>query len=477
MTSRQVGIVAIARPTFDVPYAEQVAAAAWGVIAGLPGVDVVGSAELALDVDSLETALTPIRDTELDAVVIIQATFADSTLAAAVAAANPAPIVLWAVPEARTGGRLRLNSLCGINLAAYALRRSGKDYRYLLGEPETPGVDTLLLDAISDTPPLPPGTTDRGSFTINDDARAAAHRVAVRLGESTVGLIGERPDGFEPCDYDPVALANTTGTRVDAIGLPRLFAAASAADPVARTKLREEVESSLAGVDALDSESVDRSLELGLGMRRLVEDRGWTGFATRCWPECFTEFGGAACTPMSLCNSAGVPGCCEADVYGSVTSIILQELTGAPAFVADLVDLDFADNTGVLWHCGLAPIEMAATEPAPRATIHSNRAMPLLNEFTLRAGPVTLARLSQSGNEQRLLIGGGVILARPPAFSGTSGVIRFDAAATDVFRTIMREGLEHHYGVAYGDLRSRLHALADELDLPTVALTERIWAS
>jgi hypothetical protein len=63
------------------------------------------------------------------------------------------------------------------------------------------------------------------------------------------------------------------------------------------------------------------------------------------------------------------------------------------------------------------------------------------------------------------------MLERRPAFSGTSGVIRFDAPATDVFATIMGEGLEHHYGVAYGEMRAGLYALADELDIPTLALT------
>jgi L-fucose isomerase-like protein len=97
--------------------------------------------------------------------------------------------------------------------------------------------------------------------------------------------------------------------------------------------------------------------------------------------------------------------------------------------------------------------------------------MPLLGEFALKPGRVTLARLSQSGNQQRLLIGGGEMLSRPPAFAGTSGVIRFDSPAADVFTTIMSEGLEHHYGLVYGDIRSELHGLAGELDVQVVALT------
>jgi L-fucose isomerase-like protein len=446
--------------------------AAIAVLTGMAGVEVVGGSGIALDAESLASSLAPLRDEVLDAIVVVQASFADSTLVAEVAAANPAPIVLWAVPEERTGGRLRLNSFCGINLAAYTLRRAGREYRYLLSDPSRPDAETALANAI-----VPHG----GASVAHDDAavlgddgdgpgvRAAA--VAAALAETTVGLIGRRPDGFEPCDYEPETLMRLTGVRVDPIGLPHLFSTAAATEEESRGSLRREVAESLIGIDTLDQAGVDRSLELHTGMQRLIADRGWGAFATRCWPECFTEYGGAACTAMALCNSAGVPGCCEADVYGSVTSVILQQLTDAPPFVADLVDLDFEDDTGVLWHCGLAPLEMAAAEPAPRATIHSNRAMPLLNEFVLRPGRVTIARLSQAGNESRLVVGGGEMLSRPPAFTGTSGVIRFDASAAHVFDSIMREGLEHHYGIAYGDVRAELYALADELDIAVVALT------
>jgi L-fucose isomerase-like protein len=469
MTTRRIGFVAIARPTFDVEYAQQVATAAREVLASLSDIEVVGSSRLALDADSLEAALTPLGGT-VDAVVVLYASFADSTLVREVTQVGPAPIVLWAVPEPRSGGRLRLNSFCGINLAAYALRQAGRNYRFILCDPASADAADSLRETIHGDHGEA-ATASRPPMAVDAAARVTAERVVERLAKSTVGLIGERPDGFEPCDYDAATLSALAGVRVEEIGLPRLFSAAASSDAAERDRLRGRVSTALTGVDDLDDDGVDRSLELHLGMRHLADQHNWSAFATRCWPECFTEYGGAACTAMSLANSAGVPGCCEADVYGSVTSLILQELGGSPAFIADLVDLDFADDTGVLWHCGLAPLEMSAADPAPRATIHSNRAMPLLGEFALKPGRVTLARLSQSGNQQRLLIGGGEMLSRPPAFAGTSGVIRFDAPAADVFTTIMSEGLEHHYGLVYGDIRSELHGLAGELSVQVVALT------
>ena len=63
------------------------------------------------------------------------------------------------------------------------------------------------------------------------------------------------------------------------------------------------------------------------------------------------------------------------------------------------------------------------------------------------------------------------MLKAPKSFSGTSGVIRFDKPAAQVLETVMKEGLEHHYAVTYGDVRKPLHALAKQLNLPVLELT------
>jgi L-fucose isomerase-like protein len=142
----------------------------------------------------------------------------------------------------------------------------------------------------------------------------------------------------------------------------------------------------------------------------------------------------------------------------------------APPLMADLVAADPVEDTSVLWHCGLAPLSMADPAERPRAGIHSNRRLPLLGEFALRPGRVTLARLSRSRGQTRLAIGGGRMLGAPKSFSGTSGVIRFDERAGDVLDRILEEGLEHNQSFAYGDFRPELRAVAERLSLRALEL-------
>ncbi len=142
-----------------------------------------------------------------------------------------------------------------------------------------------------------------------------------------------------------------------------------------------------------------------------------------------------------------------------------------PAFGSDLVSFDFEANNAVLWHCGLAPLSMADPGFQPSGGLHSNRQLPLVMEFPLKPGRVTLARLSRATGDLRLVIGGGEMLAAPPSFSGTSGVIRFDRPAREVLDTILREGLEHHLSLTYGDHVQPLIALAEMLNLPILYLS------
>jgi len=113
-----------------------------------------------------------------------------------------------------------------------------------------------------------------------------------------------------------------------------------------------------------------------------------------------------------------------------------------------------------------------AAGPA-RATIHTNRRMPLLCEFALKPGRVTFFRLSQAFGRPRAVIATGAMLDRPGAFTGTSGVVRFDAPAAQVLARVMDAGLEHHMALAYGDHAPALEALAAALDLPVLNLTEQ----
>ncbi|MEO3431573.1 hypothetical protein [Inquilinus sp. CAU 1745] len=460
---RRIGVAALARATFDVPFAEETARGAFAALRALD-VDLVGPEHLLFDADTAQDAIESLRAEKLDALILLQVTFTDAATAVALADAIDAPLLLWAFPEERTGGRLRLNALCGINLAAHALRKRGRACGYVYASPEAAGPDLLrALDTLPSEPSPP-------RLDPAPDGSREAEEIVARLGTMRLGVVGGRPEGFETCAYDPETLRRLTGVIAESVELPTIFASARSAETSRIAEARTRAEADLAELDTVEQEPLEKSLRTYAALSDLARSRRFDGLAVRCWPEFFTDYGCAACGAMAMLNQDRIPCACEADVYGDVTNLILQQLTDDPVFMADLVDADAESDSAVFWHCGLAPVSMADPRERPRATVHSNRRKPLLGEFALKPGRITIARLSQAGNVPRMVIGGGEMLSAPKSFGGTSGVARFDRPVGQVLDAIMSEGLEHHYSLTYGDHRAALAAVAGRLGLPVQIL-------
>ncbi|MGE5602435.1 MAG: L-fucose/L-arabinose isomerase family protein [Nitrososphaerales archaeon] len=442
-----VGFIPVARPTFDVPLATDMASRMRASLEEA-GCVLRGPADLVMDLEALRAAADQLLSEPVDLLLAFQASFADSTTAVDLARMVPdAPLLLWAAPEERTGGRLRLNSFSGINLAGHALRRAGLKYEYVFAQPEDSQAMQKLLTL------------------------ARAGRVRRNLKNARVGRFGLNPDGFEPCTYDGEALAARLGVQVVQRGLADVFdgaaaAAVSAVEPVL-ANLQERVD----GLGELEQDPLRKTLGAYVTLGRLADENLFSGLAIRCWPEFFTELGCAVCGAMSLLTDEMTPCACEADVNGAITGLMLQGLSGEPAMGIDMVGWDLDRDEAVLWRCGVAPLSMADPDVRPRATVHSSHMKPLLMEFPLKPGRVTLARLSQATGEYRLVVGIGEMQHAPRSYAGTSSVLRFDRPAQEVLNMIMAEGLDHHISLTYGDHLDALLALARLLDLPVLRLS------
>mgnify|MGYP000588525176 CR=1 FL=1 len=167
-----IGVVALARPTFDVPYAEQVATTAWETLQGIDA-NIVGSKDLLFDAPAVESAISVLQKQRLDLLLVMQVTFSDATMTVKLADSIDAPVLLWSFPEPRSGGRLRLNSVCGINLAAHALARAGQPFSFLHRDADHKGTPQIIID------------------------NARVGNMKRKLPATRSGVIGKQPDGFD----------------------------------------------------------------------------------------------------------------------------------------------------------------------------------------------------------------------------------------------------------------------------------------
>jgi len=444
MNNLKVAFVPLARTTFDIPFAKEKATAAKNALLNAR-LDLVGSADLITDTLGVEQTIQNIAGVELDLVVIFQATFADSTMAKALARALDAPIFLWAVPEPHTGGRLRLNSFCGINLSGHALTRAGIFYGYDYAAPD----DLSVIEKIT--------------------VYARAGRARRTLQNSQLGRVGENPDGFETCLLRPDEIKKRFGLEIVQLQLQEdIFPKVRAVKPTHTQPIKDNLAQKVSNLDEMDADAVHGSLSTYSVLKDIAAERDIQCFAVRCWPEFFTELGCAACGAMSMLSDDLIPCSCEADVNGTITQLILQSISGSQAFGTDMVSVDEERDALVLWHCGLAPLSMADPLKPRGVTIHSNRKLPLLFDFTLKPGQVTVARLSEASGEYRLVIGLGEIISSPKSFTGTSGLLKFDLPAKRILENILDEGLEHHISLTYGNHTDVLSAYAKLINIPVL---------
>jgi L-fucose isomerase-like protein len=451
VNSLNIAFLPLIRTTFDVPLAEEMVRAARENLLSA-GFHLLGPEQPITDLAGAQAAVRLLAAEPVDLALIFQATFADSSMVVQMAENLNAPILLWAVPEPWSGERLRLNALCGINLAGHALRLRGHGYDYAYAVPQDPHVLSQVRSL------------------------ASAGALRRRLQSARLGVVGEHPPGMDTCHLDEPALNDLFGITIERIPLDEVFERARAVPDAPIGSIRAVLDGRLSNLAELDQAPLRGTLSVYTALKEIAAERRLDGLAVRCWPEFFTEMGCAACGAMSMLSdglgmASPLPCSCEADINGTLTQLILQLLAGVPAFGTDIVGIDQEKDLAAFWHCGLAPFAMADPTAVLRGGIHSNRKVPLVMDFPLKPGRATVARLSQATGELRLVVGQGEMLPLSKPFSGTAGTFRFDCSASVFLKALMQEGLEHHVSLVYGDFERELLAFARLVGLPVLPLS------
>ena len=131
----KIGILALGRPTFDVQYAKERLTASLNYLSSTNH-NIFGSCELLLDEQDALNEINKLKKEDLDFIIIIQVTFTDSSTLLKIASCLEKPIGIWAFPEPRQSGRLRLNAFCGLNLASHTLGLNNIPFSWIYENPE-----------------------------------------------------------------------------------------------------------------------------------------------------------------------------------------------------------------------------------------------------------------------------------------------------------------------------------------------------
>jgi len=462
----KVALIPVARPTFDVPTAQRFFAEAKELLASL-GAQVVTPEELVMTPE--QTEAVGVMDIDQEKIIYLNASFADASPAMNLLGKKDGEVLLWSVREfGEVGERLHLNSMCGSNLAAHALRTVGKSITHLHGNPDEENVKELLAKFLNGENP------DVGQPPLIQGEKAAKERIASALDTlkgSKIGAIGDAPNGFTPCQYDADLLEKYFGIEVVTRTIPDLFDAIS---EVSEQDAEKEYQSALAAQPSLAKVPAAEA-KTNASVREVladwIDENDLDAIAMRCWPEFPTELGACPCGAMGRTATSGTPAACERDVYGAATMLILEALGSGTNYLVDTVDLVEEEGLIRIWHCGSASTELAADPKNATQWIHCNRKLGVAGNFALKPGPVVLVRLDSdsdpaNSSKLRLVMTSGESLATPNRFQGNTATVRTSAPARQLINGLVRNGYPHHTVVSWRDIRPEVRTLAEHLGIP-----------
>lgn len=417
----RTGVVFIASPLFSEAAATELIARTSALVdtGELAGNFVVGS-KLARDRASCAEAFAQLDLDDLDALVIQLSTFATAELLHEVLAhlgERRLPIALWALEET---DEIVTNSLCGAQLWASTLTRFGHGFTLLLGNPDGKGLATQLA------------------------AFAAASRAHRRIRGARIALIGAHADWFTNLAVDPWAIRQHLDVTIEQMTLVKFLDGCKAGADRESAAARLWADASFdGGEEDAGRKALGRTYaRLEAGLDKVKAD----AIAIRDWPEIlYAEDFKGTWGALGELSDRSVPLAPEGDVMGAVTALVARAFdeTSLP-FLTDISGIDRANNRLVLWHYGVSP----RLADGPRSLD------PVLKQetFTLKAGPMTLMRLSLRADGQlRIFVSEGELLAEKSQANRAAGFFRPDMAdAETLVRHFIDEGYEHHVTAVYG---------------------------
>ena len=368
---------------------------------------------------------------------------------------------LWAVPEGEPSseGGLPLNSFTGLNMNNSLLRR------YFTGYPHAV---KWFFGCVAD-----PFFNDRFRVTIS------ALRAVINLNGARVGLIGGVAPGFNNLIVDPRDYEAKLGIHVKSFGLDSILSMAKQVK--VDEGLDRKAEAFLLPGVKLGSGGRKHLLELAklqIGFETLIEEEALDAVAISCWPRFQVEPGVAVCSLVGQLNTLGLVTACEGDVPSAVGMLALHHLTnGDIVTLMDLVSVDPADDSILLWHCGPTSPKLANDKGVRMDSLwlfddDQGGKMGLHNDLVLKPGEVSV--LGFTPNLDGLLTMTGQIDPDKPSYKGSRGwlkQIRIKGKLVDtgsLVETLMATGYQHHYPLAYGNLTNAAIEMGTYLGIPAV---------
>lgn len=428
MRKARIGVCCLTRKTYDYQTAYALYQERTAELVKDTSVDYCVYGENVIEPEDAEKAIHYFEQQEIDAVVIVSATFHLGHLALMINDALKKPILLWGFDELPyNGGKIRLNAVCGVNLNASNLYKAGVDnYCVTIG-------DTI------------------------DENWVKAIKAMVAIHATKIGIVGYRAQGFFNVGVDELNLYKNTGLLVNHYEISDLFKKQADDETVAREIEYVKREWNVEGINDKQVELVAR---LVASTELFLKEKGVDALAIRCWPEFAATYGISPCAMMSILQSRGILLACEGDVEALVSMIAVKALGEPTPFMADLSQVNFKDNYALLWHCGVAPCNLWDKKCVRSLDTYFAGGKGVTAGFVLKDGDFSIFRIDTARGKTRIFYEEGTAVPMEKLLTGTFAKVHFKHDVKDVLDVVVNTGVAHHVVMGYAQYEPVIKILA-----------------
>lgn len=417
--SINIGVVCLARTTFDYIAAKEIYDGLQADLAEIEQVKFHFIEELVIEVDDAKRAAIEIASKNVDALIVISGTFHLGHLVLEMDKVVRKPILLWGLNELPyNGGKIRLNSVCGVNLNASNLYKAGNRQYYVIVADK---IDENWIDAI---------------------------RINAALSSSHIGIAGFRAHGFFNLGIDELSTYNQTGILLDHYELNDIFSTEVTEEEV---KDKKEKLTSTFVVSGITELQLNKVAQLSAKLKKFVDLNKLNALAIRCWPEFAGTYGISPCAAMSILQSEDYILGCEGDVEGAMSMLAHKAVGAETPFLADLSQVDLNEDSALMWHCGVAPCNLWDGKCERSLDTYFAGGKGVTADFVMKSGEVMVLRIDSAAGKQRIFMQKGTGIPMEKLLRGTYVKVRFENHIKDVLDKVVYTGVAHHLSLVYGD--------------------------
>ncbi len=417
--SVNIGVVCFARKTFDYKAADDLYQKIRQDLQQIENVNFEMIPDLVIEVEDVQSAAQHLSTKQLDGLICISGTFHLGHLVLELHKILRVPLLLWGLDELPyDGGKIRLNSVCGVNLNASNLYKSGvRNFYVNIGNT----VDEDWIDAI---------------------------RIEAALSRARIGIAGFRAKGFFNLGVYDLNVYQQMGVLLDHYELQDIYKIEVPEDAV---KAKKEKITATFNISSVSAEQVDLTSQLAAKLEAFMDLHKLTALAIRCWPEFAATYGIAPCAAMSVVQTENRLIACEGDVEGALSMIAHQAVGAETPFSADLSQVNFEEDSALLWHCGVAPCNLWDGKCALSLDSYHAGGKGVTADFVMKSGDISILRIDSAGEEYRLFLQTAKGIPMEKELRGTYVKVRFAEPVRTVMEKVMYNGIAHHVSMVYGD--------------------------